>query len=1193
MIIRKNCFKLISSFLAATLMFISLPIKTYATGPTNLALNKNFIQYWVGADGTLGRDDAQQGIMKPETTTKYTVRESEEISVNFEGAGSRYSNAQSNNRLTDGVIVPRDYPNLEKDWVNSTWNNADTTRGRYLQCYRNDTRDMILDLEEMNNINKISLHMGDSSGYGIGLPRYVTYYLSETEDGPYYQAGTCFAYSEGASYANMAKSDTNKVTTQDNEPAMNHWYFDIDGINSNARYVRVAFDMNVWAFVDELEVYGSTTPDPSAPALSGDIWQPEAVENAYPTTGSHGRQNHDYLAYTGYYKSSSSEVKTTNKTESELFRTIAYVDAKGTPKDWLFDNITFLGHGVAKSGRYETYRNNYNSPTDYANKEDWQEWIDHIFDEKGPNGEPLNLDALDKAAGAVKTQLNDTANKVKVKISMVPPVHLQNDWGSINEGDPSLDFTLAGNSNDVEATVEARNIAMNWYIDEIITRFNTKNYQNIELEGFYYHDETMRLSADSAAAGTIKKTNFIIKENKLETYWIPFFQAEGYKKWAEFGFDYAIMQPNYLFDAGTSEKRIDDCATLSKKYGLGIEMEYNGTGEPALEKFKQYLLKGQTIGYQKEMSRMAWYMGTWDLPQLATENLKYRYLYDTIYNFVNGRPAVFKESILKEGMLTLNVLDDIAPDYEATIQTAKDNIDLLADGFFADKWNAIIAPTNPLIAFNNNAKGPYELIADLGTHHELTELSLSFFTWASAGIGGANEVTYSVSSDGVTWEKVGTVTTSVKTPISASYVNEIYTLAGISKVGRYVKAKFFRAINQSNSQPFGWIAMDEFIVKGEEASDPTVPEANIDLSKSILTNEMITLNYGEIVHENNAKIVKDKNNLYKGILANKMLSNGWDYSNPYSKYMVYNKGFVAGEMSIDADIGKKYDLSAISLNFIDFIDASHPESVNYFISNDGISWQEVGSVLSPQSSSFTASGKTCKNSAYALNMSGKSARYVRATFKHMADKNFMGCDEFTVIGTVANNPAPTGPTTGGSSSDNNYILTATDINNTGITIEIQKGVTNVTNPVLIANELPSWAITAQQLAAISEDYSIIKTFMINLFDSTTLIKQVQGGKIKVEIPFPGTIGQEYVVLRYNEDKTITELKATYLNGIIGFETDHFSTYAIAVKAEVQPELNPTTPPKTGDSTPIYSALVLVILAIGLFIYGKKICKQTI
>ncbi|MEG0691823.1 MAG: DUF4855 domain-containing protein, partial [Oscillospiraceae bacterium] len=161
-----------------------------------------------------------------------------------------------------------------------------------------------------------------------------------------------------------------------------------------------------------------------------------------------------------------------------------------------------------------------------------------------------------------------------------------------------------------------------------------------------------------------------------------------------------------------------------------------------------------------------------------------------------------------------------------------------------------------------------------------------------------------------------------------------------------------------------------------------------------------------------------------------------------------------------------------------------------------------------------------------------------------------------------------------------------DNNNTGVIITVPAEVTNIANPVLEVAELPEWSHTVTELANIATNFNIEKTFQINLYDRTTKVTVVEGGKIKVEIPFAGQAGKAYSVLRYHDDGTITELKAIYSDGKIKFETDHFSVYAIATKV-TETEIKPTTPPTTSDTTPIQLSLVLIMLAIGLFGLGKK------
>lgn len=202
---------------------------------------------------------------------------------------------------------------------------------------------------------------------------------------------------------------------------------------------------------------------------------------------------------------------------------------------------------------------------------------------------------------------------------------------------------------------------------------------------------------------------------------------------------------------------------------------------------------------------------------------------------------------------------------------------------------------------------------------------------------------------------------------------------------------------------------------------------------------------------------------------------------------------------------------------------------------------------------------------------------------------------------IAVEPKPTPTPSYPSYSSYNYVSNYTphdvqveDTNDTGVLVDVPKEVTNVTNPKLSTSELPDWSATATEFRAAADDYNIEKTFMIDLYDSTTKVTEVEGGKIEVSIPFAGDYSEDYVVLRYNDDKTVTELKATYADGRMSFETDHFSVYAIAVKdtnsASNSDATTATTVPMTSDTTPVSAVLLLAVMGGALALGRKKLCK---
>lgn len=63
------------------------------------------------------------------------------------------------------------------------------------------------------------------------------------------------------------------------------YYFTLDGLNYNARYVKVAFELTgTWAFADELEVRGTAAPSDTAETLPDTPGTDYEVVNKYAWT---------------------------------------------------------------------------------------------------------------------------------------------------------------------------------------------------------------------------------------------------------------------------------------------------------------------------------------------------------------------------------------------------------------------------------------------------------------------------------------------------------------------------------------------------------------------------------------------------------------------------------------------------------------------------------------------------------------------------------------------------------------------------------------------------------------------------------------------------------------------------------------------------------------------------------------------
>lgn len=215
--------------------------------------------------------------------------------------------------------------------------------------------------------------------------------------------------------------------------------------------------------------------------------------------------------------------------------------------DWFFDSYLFF-----------EFTNNwevgfgYNYGTRNATKADWEWLLNRIF-EKGKS-----LDALNNCIEHYKAQIGEPKFKHKIVLGVVSPITDQSDWGTL-EGE-TLNFSYR--NDQIKAA--------SWYIDQLIKRFNENNYNNLELVGFYWLEES------TAKCGDLPKdiSKYVHQLNK-KFYWIPYWNAPGYDEWKDLGFDVAFIQPNHFFDKDILDSRLYDACRLAKAKGMGLEMEFD------------------------------------------------------------------------------------------------------------------------------------------------------------------------------------------------------------------------------------------------------------------------------------------------------------------------------------------------------------------------------------------------------------------------------------------------------------------------------------------------------------------------------------------------------------------------------------------------------------------------------------------
>lgn len=215
--------------------------------------------------------------------------------------------------------------------------------------------------------------------------------------------------------------------------------------------------------------------------------------------------------------------------------------------DWFFDSFLFFeftdNWQVAFGYKYGA-RN--------ATKKDWEWLLNRIFEKE------KSLDALNSCIKYYKTIIGEPGFKHKIVLGIVSPITGQTDWGDL-DGE-KLDFNIQ--TDQIKAA--------KWYIDELVKRFSENAYDNLELEGFYWLEESTVKCGDLP-----EYINRYVHLMGKKSYWIPYWYAPGFDQWKSLGFDIAFLQPNHFFDKTVLDARLRDAYKLAKKFGMGLEMEFD------------------------------------------------------------------------------------------------------------------------------------------------------------------------------------------------------------------------------------------------------------------------------------------------------------------------------------------------------------------------------------------------------------------------------------------------------------------------------------------------------------------------------------------------------------------------------------------------------------------------------------------
>lgn len=311
---------------------------------------------------------------------------------------------------------------------------------------------------------------------------------------------------------------------------------------------------------------------------------------------------------------------------------VTFKDRSGK-EHWLFDGFLLLEFmdPAVNGGPGKTFVTGYKYQGEYmpsADKTDWQNLIDYYF--MSGSG----VDAIENAVAAAEKRIGAPQEKRKIVIGIPEPITFL--YSATKSGGTSYWGMLDGKTLDFK-NLRDRILACRWYIDEVRRQFYSKHFQHVELAGFYWVAET---SQDTDTI--LKPLSKYLDQLDYSFKWIPFFNAAGYTRWKEYGFDAAYLQPNYFFNASIPKSRLEEACDLALKYDMDMEIEFDEKVQ--VQYGFEYKLRDYMEVFRKRgiwaSHRLAYYQGSWAVYVLSRSgNTEEQELYQDFCSFVTGRPV--------------------------------------------------------------------------------------------------------------------------------------------------------------------------------------------------------------------------------------------------------------------------------------------------------------------------------------------------------------------------------------------------------------------------------------------------------------------------------------------------------------------------------------------------------------------------
>lgn len=442
------------------------------------------------------------------------------------------------------------------------------------------------DLEKISSIDTLVVSYLEQLDWGINHPNYITLLLSDDAT-HWYPVLTEHIESEASRTQRRVRHELPLEKTY------------------AARFVCVRIE-SAALFVDEIELTGAKRVTSSATRLSDcgvtpSLYYTNDEDRAYADVTNTDIKAKDIALVYG----------DKGGVES-LLPLVAYLDKDGKITDTLMDGFLYCPTGVLPSGKALHLE---------SVKSDW-EWMKNLAFE-GATG----FAALNETVGQVKDALDRPDYKVQVYITILVPHDTVTDFGDV-DGDGASESL---------ATPEGRKKVLDWYIGACKTLFAERNYEHLELGGFYYLNEAVQYeNEDSAIIAEIADAVHAADSYLL---WIPYYNAYRYFLGQEMGFDLVCMQPNYAFTLDKPLSNFTSTARRMKTNGMCVEIEnsYQSLADPLYARnYMLYLYYGAQTGYMKDAIHI-YYDDINNFSAMAySDSDLCRMQYDATYQFVKG-----------------------------------------------------------------------------------------------------------------------------------------------------------------------------------------------------------------------------------------------------------------------------------------------------------------------------------------------------------------------------------------------------------------------------------------------------------------------------------------------------------------------------------------------------------------------------